>query len=431
MNARASAYTILRESERSDKYVAIALDSHFSSNEYSSEDRALISALVYGVTERRITLDYLISVFTGKKPSALDKEVLTILRLGMYQILYLEKIPDSAAVNESVKLASKYASRSKSFINAVLRRLCREKDDLPLPSDPIDREVIESSVPKELCLHFMKDYPDSYREIIYSANSRPRLTLTANTLRISRDALAASLKDSCELCEDSERGIRLTENLPISQFDELKNGLCYVQDEASQIAVSALGARAGETVIDVCACPGGKSFFAALSMENRGKIYAFDLHASKLSLIENQAARLGISIIEASEHDSTEPRADLIGKADRVICDLPCSGLGVLAKKPEIRHKSISELSELDGIQERILISSAKYLKVGGTLLYSTCTLRKAENEERILNFLKNDPDFSLLPFKVGSVEAPNGYTTLIPNGKRDGFFIAILKKTK
>ncbi len=429
MNVRECAYKILSESERSEKYISLALDSFISSHGITGDDRSFLSVLVYGVTERRISLDYLISAFSGRKISSLDKEVLTLLRLGMYQILYLDKIPNSAAANETVKLASRYAVRSKNFINALLRRLCREKDSLPYPTDPIERLSVIYSLPKELCLHFKKDYPDRYEEIISLANSRPRLTLTVNTLKTTREELACEIEDSCEFCENSEKGLRLTSNLPVSQFAPLIDGRCFVQDEASQIAASSLGAKEGDTVIDVCSCPGGKAFFAAISMNNKGKIYCFDLHKSKLSLIENEAKKLGIDILDVSCHDSSSPREDLIGKADKVICDVPCSGFGVIAKKPEIRYKSLSDLSELDKIQGAILSASARYVKEGGTLIYSTCTLRKAENEERIFDFLKNNKNFELSPFKVGNISAENGFITLFPSEKgTDGFFIAKLK---
>lgn len=430
MNVRQYAYTILRESEKANKYISIALDSFISSQSLVGDDRALLSALVYGVTERRITLDYFISLFSGKNVSSLDKEVVWLLRLGMYQILYMDKIPDSAAVNETVRLASRFAARSKNFINALLRRLCREKDSLPYPSDPTERISIENSIPKELCEHFRKDYPDEWENIVKASNSRPRLTLTVNTLKTSRGTLAAEIGESCEKCSFSEKGLHLTSNFAVSEFSPLKDGLCYVQDEASQIAVSALGAEAGDTVIDVCSCPGGKAFFAAISMKNRGKIYCFDLHESKLSLIENQAKKLGIDILEVSQHDSRFAKDSLIGKADKVICDVPCSGLGVLAKKPEIRHKNISDFSELEEIQKEILEASAKYLKVGGKLLYSTCTLRKAENEERVLEFLTRHEDFEVTPFNVGELNAPEGMITLFPSKHgTDGFFVALLTK--
>lgn len=430
MNVRECAYKILTESERSEKYISIALDAFISSHSVTGEDKALLCALVYGVTERRISLDYIISAFSGRKVSSLDKEVLTLLRLGMYQILYLDKIPDSAASNETVKLASRYASRSKNFINALLRRLCREKNDLPYPTDTLERLSVTHSVPKELCLHFKKDYPERYEEIISLVNCRPRLTLTVNTLKTTREKLASEIGDECEFCKNSEKGLRLTSNFPVSQLQPLIDGRCFVQDEASQIAISALDAREGDTVVDVCSCPGGKAFFAAISMNDRGKIYCFDLHESKLSLIENQGKKLGLNILDVSCHDSSSPREDLIGKADKVICDLPCSGLGVIAKKPEIRYKSLSDLSELDNIQRAILDASSKYVKVGGTLLYSTCTLRKAENEERVLAFVKENPDFELSPFSVGEISAENGFITLFPseNGT-DGFFIAKLKR--
>lgn len=430
MNVRRAAYNILSESERSKKYISLALDSYISSNDVVGEDRSLLSALVYGVTERRITLDYFIEVFSGRSISSLDKEVVHLLRLGAYQIIYLDKIPDSAAVNESVKLASRYASRSKNFINAILRRICREKDALPYPSEPTERVSIESSLPIALCEHFKRDYPDEWVDIVKAANSRPHITLAVNTLKTSRDTLAEIIGKNCEKTLLSEKGLRLTSNFAVSELSPLSEGLCYVQDEASQIAVSALSPKAGETVIDVCSCPGGKAFFAAISMENSGKIYCFDLHESKLSLIKNQAKNLGIDILEISQNDSRFAKEELIGKADKVICDLPCSGLGVIAKKPEIRHKDIGSLGELDGTQKEILEASAKYLKVGGTLLYSTCTLRKAENEERVLEFLKDHSDFKLTPFKVGELCADSGMVTLFhKKHKTDGFFISLMTK--
>ena len=349
----------------------------------------------------------------------------------MYQILYLDKIPDSAAANETVRLASRYCARSKNFINALLRRLCREKDTLPYPTDSLERLSVIHSLPKELCLHFKKDYPDRYEEIISLANSRPRLTLTVNTLKTTREELAREIGDACELCENSEKGLRLTSNFPVSQFAPLIDGRCYVQDEASQIAVSALDAKEGDTVIDVCSCPGGKAFFAAICMNNKGKIYCFDLHESKLSLIEKQGKKLGIDILDISCHDSTTTREELIGKADKVICDVPCSGLGVIAKKPEIRYKSLSDFSELDRIQTDILTASSLYVKEGGTLIYSTCTLRKAENEDRVFVFLKDNPSFTLEPFSVGNISAEKGFITLFPSEKgSDGFFVAKLKRT-
>ncbi len=430
MNVRECAFRILCESERSEKYISLALDAFISSHSVVGDDRAFLSVLVYGVTERKLSLDYIISAFSGKKISSLDKEVVMLLRLGMYQILYLDKIPDSAAVNETVKLASRYTSRSKNFINALLRRLCREKDSLPYPADPLERLSVIHSLPKELCLHFKRDYPERYEEIISLVNARPKLTLTVNTLKTSRDSLAKEIGESCELCENSGKGVRLTANFPVSQLEALSEGRCYVQDEASQIAVSALDAREGDTVIDVCSCPGGKAFFAAISMNNKGKIYCFDLHASKLSLIENEAKVLGIDILDISCRDSTSAREDLIEKADKVICDVPCSGFGVIAKKPEIRYKSISDLAELDTIQKNILEASAKYVKVGGTLVYSTCTLRKAENEERISDFLEKNKNFELTPFTVGNISAEKGSITLFPCEKgTDGFFIAKLKR--
>ena len=433
---REAAYRLLLGCEKENRYVSLALGAFLDGSALPQGDRAFVSALVYGVTERKLTLDYFIKCFSGKPLSSLDREVRMLLRLGMYQIIYLDRVPDSAAVNETVTLASKVASRSKGFVNAVLRRTCREKAVLPYPDEKKDRLGYLSvfhSVPYEICALWKKDYPEDFEGLISSANSQPPVTLSVNTLKTDADGLIGILKDlgaDAEKCLFSPRGVRLSGKTSIPSLAPLSEGLCYVQDEASQTAGIALGARPGDTVIDVCACPGGKSFFAAISMENRGKVYCFDLHESKLSLIKSEAEKLGISILDISAHDSRSARADLIGKADRVICDVPCSGLGVIAKKPEIRHKKPdADGIPLEELQYEILENSSAYLKVGGILVYSTCTLRRSENEGVTDRFAASHPDFAY----VGISEAiPDGKLTLMPHKNlTDGFFIAKLQRIK
>ena len=233
----------------------------------------------------------------------------------------------------------------------------------------------------------------------------------------------------CERCRFASNAV--TTDRPISSIKALTTGEAFVQDEASQIQTVALDAKKGMTVIDVCACPGGKSFGAAVSMDNEGFVYSFDIHSSKLSLIDSTAKKLGISIIESSEHDSTVTKERLIGKADRVICDGPCSGLGVLSKKADLRHRDENLNVDLPDLQYRILSASSKYLKDGGILIYSTCTLRKAENEDVVTKFIQNNPDFVLEDFVITDyLVSQNGMLTLFPNvHETDGFFIAKIKR--
>ena len=218
----------------------------------------------------------------------------------------------------------------------------------------------------------------------------------------------------------------LTSNTAVSDLTVLHDGLCFVQDEASQLCVKALGARPNDFVIDTCSCPGGKSFGIALEMGNAGRLISLDLHESKLSLVENGAKRLGIEILETEVHNGTKPNEELVGKADRVLCDVPCSGLGVIAKKPEIRYKNIADFARLPEIQLAILENCSRYVKKGGVLVYSTCTVLPEENEENVEKFLSAHPEFAPCDFKVGSVKSERGMLSLSPDKDgTDGFFVS------
>ena len=252
-------------------------------------------------------------------------------------------------------------------------------------------------------------------------NEVPPLTLRVNTLRTSREELLTELRAAGieGMLTEAPYGIRLCSATPIGAIAALREGRAYVQDEASQRCVEALGAKAGETVYDLCACPGGKSFGIALSMENRGRVQSYDLRGSKLSLIDEGATRLGITCITAAEKDSSLTDPALFEGADRVLCDVPCSGLGVIAKKPDLRHKDPSQIDALPAIQYRILANGARYLRAGGTLVYSTCTLNRAENEGVVERFLAEHQNFSVQTM-----------TTLFPHESgTDGFFICSMRK--
>ncbi len=423
-NVRRAALDILMRMEENagEGYSNRLLDAAISKYSFDGADRALLSRLVSGVTERRITLDYIISGFSKAPLSKLDIDALCLLRMGIYQLRYLDRIPSHAAVNETVSLAR---SRSRGFINAILRSYLRT-DEIKYPKkpDPL-RLSLTYSAPRELCEKLISVFGTEKAEsILASYLEAPALTLRVNTLRTSREELIKELEAEGFECTPTARspyGIRVVgQGLPSA----IAQGLAYVQDEASQISSLVLDPKEGESILDCCACPGGKSFSAAMLMQNKGSITSCDLHASKLPLIESGAERLGISIIKTKERDSSRPHD---GQYDRIICDVPCSGLGVAAKKTEIKYRPMSQNAELPALQYGILCAAAQSLKVGGVLVYSTCTILPEENEENIIRFLKEHNDLEALPFDG----APSGMMTLLPDGEHDGFFISKLTKIK
>ncbi len=420
---RASLDILLRmEQDAGEGYSNRLLDAAISKYSFDGADRALLSRLVSGVTERRITLDYIISKFSKSPLSKLDPDALCLLRMGIYQLRYLDRIPSHAAVNETVNLAR---SRSRGFINAILRSYLRTSE-IKFPQKPeSERLSVAYSAPRELCEKFISLFGiEKAESILASYLETPALTLRVNTLKTTRGELVSKLADEGFKAIPTARspfGIRVIgSGLPSA----ISEGLAYVQDEASQISSLVLDPREGDSVLDACACPGGKSFSAAMLMQNKGSITSCDLHDSKLPLIESGAERLGISIIKTEQRDSSKPQG---GQYDRIICDVPCSGLGVAAKKTEIKYRSLAENAELPPLQYNILCAVSQSLRAGGVLVYSTCTILPEENEENVRRFLSEHNDFEALPFDG----APEGMLTFLPCAEHDGFFISKLTRTK
>ncbi len=428
MKPRQLAYDLLQRLEKNKQFSNIALDKALSDSDMNEADKGLCSALVYGVTERRLTLDYQIKQLSSRPPSELDPPVLTALRMGIYQLAFMDRIPDHAAINETVGLCP---MRVRGFVNAVLRAFCRA-GGLIYPC-PADGKAEYLSVRYSVCLPLAEKLAEVFgerAEAMLSGFERiPDTTLAVNTLKISREKLALRIEGASPT-ELSPKGLRVRG--AVRQLYGFDAGLFYVQDEASQLCVEALGARPHETVMDICACPGSKSFGAAISMENAGRVLSFDLHEKKLPLIVSGAERLGINIISASVRDGRDPMPELFRSADKVLCDVPCSGFGVLAKKPELRYKDPKESAALPDIQLAILENACRYVKKGGTLVYSTCTVFPEENEDNIKRFLDRHPEFSLCPCSAGDLEIPKGYITLLPHTHpTDGFFIAKMVRTQ
>lgn len=438
MNPRVAAYETLLLCEKEKQFSNIAVNNGIKKYGLDGVERDFYTRLVYGVVEKQLTLDYIVQHYTGKSVKRLDRSVAVILRLSLYQIKFLDKIPDSAAVSEGVKLASRFASRAKGFINAVLRKACVESIVYPNTDDKISYYSVLYSVNPDICRLLIDQYGDEAETILDGYQSNPNLCLQVNSIHHSTDSFLAAYPIKADKVSSLPFALKLKEKLPVSAMPFLSGNEAFVQDVASQLCSCVLNPEHNSIIIDVCACPGGKSFSAANFMHSNsvkssekvtGHIYSFDLHASKLSLIQSGASRLGYSWITSDVQDATIGRPELTGVADRIICDVPCSGLGVIAKKPEIRYKDISEIEALPELQYRILCTSAKYLKDNGILVYSTCTVNKKENEAVVSRFLEQHPNYRAVDFTVGDFSSQDGCLTLFPNSEHDGFFIAKIQK--
>ncbi len=438
--SRDIAYLSLLKCEKQKSYTNIEVDSAIEKYGLVGSDRAFYTALVYGVYERKITLDYIISMCSSREISKIDIEILVILRMGIYQILYMDSIPDHAACNECVELCKRNKIKSaSSFVNALLREVLRKRGSITFPDknkSPVRYLSVCYSFPEWLCEMWISDYGfQNCESLLTSLNVSPDITLRVNTLKTDKETIVKGLGEQgikAKYGDYAQNAVNLMQSVPVSNLDILNNGDVFVQDEASQLCAEVLCAEGGELVIDTCACPGGKSFSIGLNMGNVGKIYSFDLHASKLSLIKRGAGKLGIDIIETKEHDGSIPFEALIGMADRVLVDAPCSGLGVIAKKPDLRYKEKSSIERLPEIQYNILSSSAEYLKVGGVLVYSTCTLNRRENECVVKRFLSEHRNYKVLDFDFSNgLKSKKGMLTLYPDiHHTDGFFISRIIKT-
>lgn len=391
-------------------------------------DAALASRLCYGVLQNRMLLDYWITAFTKGK---LQPAVLDILRLALYQLRFMDKIPASAAVNEAVEQAKRLANPAAArLVNGVLRSMLRAT--LPMPEDM----ATKYSHPQALVDLLTEQYgAETTERLLQSHNEAPQTVLQVNTLVSDTQQVLNALEQQGA---QAQRHPWLGDCITVSgtgnleQLDAYKNGWFYAQDAAAKLAVSAAQLQSGMNVLDCCAAPGGKSFAAAIAMHNEGKLFSCDIHPHKLKLIKNGASRLHISIISMRLQDASQPVTEWEGKMDAVLADVPCSGLGVIRKKPDIRYKELGQTERLPELQRAILTQQASYVKPGGVLIYSTCTVLRRENEAVAEQFLKDNPDFSAetvhYPAQSGIEDA--AMTTLLPcDHGTDGFFICKFRR--
>lgn len=403
MNVREVALKAIYNIEKEEAYFSAELKKALENSSISDKDKGLLTEIIYGVIKNRLFLDYVISAFSKIKLNKLSDWVLNILRIGVYQIIFLDRIPESAACNESVKLAKKYSNKGGyGFVNGVLRTIVRNKDSIKLPDEKADilRFLsVKYSYPQWLVKKLVEQFGQEKAEKFMNESNLPHGTdIRVNILKTNLVDITKLFDESnikYEVYENAENIISVKSNVNLTLTKEYKEGLFSLQNSSSKSAVDILKPEAGNTVIDVCAAPGGKSCAMAEIMQNKGRIYSFDLYEHKKELILNSAKRLGIDIIEASVFDATILNESLLEKADKVLVDAPCSGIGVIHKKPDIKWKrKETDIKELSAIQKSILHNASKYVKSGGELLYSTCTVLKEENEEVIKEFLRTEKNF-------------------------------------
>lgn len=434
MNIRKTVFLSLLSCAENGRYSNLEADTVLSRTLSDAKDKSFYTVLFYGTIEKQITLDHQIAKLTDSPVSKLQNKVLVLLRMGLYQLLFMNSVPDHAAVGETVSLAKELVNKGAvGFINAVLRSAQRtlkdESGNVTLKTPDRTRDIcghlsVMYSYPRFLCKLWIKAYGEEKAELIMRAqNERHGITLRVNSLKTTKDAFLNELLENGIKAEPSiltDDGINVT-SATVTELPHFKDGYFFIQDDASRIAVAALAPKEGETVFDMCACPGGKSFAAACTMNNKGSVFSFDVHENKLSLIESGAKRLGIDIIKTAQNDASVQVKELIGKADRVICDVPCSGFGTISKKPDLRLKDKESVEGLPELQYSILDTCSAYVRNGGHLLYSTCTLNPAENEDNVFLFLQSHPNFELKEMK----------TNFPCDSLSDGFFYAVMHKNE
>lgn len=430
LTARDCAFEVLQKMERDRAYSTVALRSYFVKNDLSAQDIQLATALVFGVTERKLTLDYFLSRHLSQPVKKLKPQVLTVLRIGAYQLLYMDKIPASAAVNEAVKSVKKNGCGfAAGLVNAVLRKVAASGIEYPQTADYIADLGIRYSCPDWLVRHFADSYGiDKAEQILASAQGVNHLYIRVNTLKITPEKLCALLSEeniSCRISDDNSESLILSDCGDITKLRSFQQGLFHVQDLSSQLCCEILDAHENDFVVDCCAAPGGKSFTSAYKMNGKGRILSCDMHPFKTDMISENAKRLGIKCLETVCLDARMLNKTVRG-ADRVLCDVPCSGFGVIGRKPEIRYKNKSESENLPILQAEILQNCSEMVKPGGILVYSTCTLNPAENEDVCNDFLKNNPHFEAVPLSDDAV-----FLNVFPDGTRDGFFVAKMRRIR
>ena len=411
--------------EQQEAWSNLALESYFQDSGLDSRDKAFASALFYGVLSRIITLDACLAAHSKTPVNKLDTAVRAILREAVFQLLYMDSVPEHAAVSEAVTLTKRLRRASASgFVNAVLRSFLRSGKKIPLPVSPKEQHLsVKYSCSPELAKMLLDTYGSDTTDLILTdALEAPPVFLRVNTLKATDDELI-NLLAAHDIAAEPDTVIphclRVQNAGALHTLPEFKQGLFHVQDRSSQLCAKALDVKPGQSIIDVCAAPGGKSFVLAQQMQNSGHLLCCDLYEHRTGLIAGRAKELGVDIIETKTADMTVYLPEL-GEFDRVLCDVPCSGYGAMRRRPEIKYKSPAEFADLPDLQYKLLETSSHYCKAGGLLLHSTCTLNPTENNAVTQRFLADNPAFSIIE-----------QSTVLPDKHGgDGFYICVMKRS-
>lgn len=449
---RKLALEILYKIDKEGAYSNIVLNEMLNKNKnnLNKKDIGLISEIVYGVTTWKLTLDEIIKNHSSVKIKKISPWILNILRMSIYQIVFLDKIPKSAAVNEGVNLAKRYGNKgSIGFTNAVLRKIDKKDyEDLFEIKDKKEMISKTTSMPIWIIEEFIKEglTYEQIKEICRNSNKRPNISIRVNKLKTTKESLIEKLKaKNIDLTEKSELDdfIILNKAKDIENMEEFKQGLFTVQDEAAGLTALILNPKENEEVLDACSSPGGKTTYMAEIMKNKGKIEALDIHEHRTKLVEDAANRLGINIIKVHLQDATKFNKEYEEKFDKILLDVPCLGIGVLKRKPDIKwQRKVEDIKKITKIQTEILNTCSSYLKKGGELVYSTCSIFKSENQDIINKFVEENENFKIqeiiLPKHAEDIKnyfekfiIDRKFLQVYQNQKTDGFFICKLLRVK
>lgn len=442
ISAREVAINTVMQVFENKAYSNIALNNNLNQCNLGDKDKALATELVYGTIKYKYTIDKILKSFLEKKFDKTDKYILNLLRICIYQLRYLDKIPEFAAVNEGVNLAKvKVSVGASKLVNGVLRSYLRNKEREYYNRENINEKLaFLYSYPQWMIKLFIDQYGEEIGEnILEGLNKRPAVTVRVNSVKGDFESVFNKMKETGYNVEEGvicPEAIRIVRGKSIEDNPLFKEGIITVQDESAMLVAPSMDLKEHMTVLDLCSAPGGKTTHIAEIMNNTGIVKGFDIYDHKLDLIKSNSERLGLTNIKLDILDATKECRELIEIGDRVLIDVPCSGLGIIRKKPEIKYtKKEKELKSLITVQRDIMKNAAKYVKQGGIILYSTCTINKEENEENINWFLKNFKDFSIEPLNFGQMDNiiydEKGCVTVLPNEYMDGFFIAKIRRNK
>ena len=438
MNCRKVAINILERIINEGAYSNIILSNELNSSDLSDKDKALVTEIVYGTLRRLKTIDTIIASFV-KDISIMDKKILNILRVAVYQMNYLDKVPSYAACNEAVEEAKEISDKDSKLVNGILRNFVKKEDKFDIVfRNKIDEIAFDLSFEPWMVRMFIKQYGEHEAlEILEGLNNTPKMTVRVNSIKGDYEEVYEELEEAGSNIEEGcicPEAISIKGGKGIENNQAFVDGKITVQDESAMLISPLLDLEEGMKVLDLCCAPGGKTTHIGELLNNTGEVLGFDLHENKLELVKENYERLGITNIKLAQMDATKLDAKLVSYADRVLLDVPCSGIGIIRKKPEIKWtKKRKDLKEIVEVQREILENAWEYLKTGGVMVYSTCTLNKEENEENIKWFLSKHKDATIEKVFIGKganlCYDQMGTLTILPNEYMDGFFVAKIKK--